>query len=84
MVKTADELALMRTSGRLLAQVFEMLDTLELAGMSTLAINDLVERYITHDLSRAPRARGNMALPMCSTARSTKSSVTAYRAPRTW
>jgi methionyl aminopeptidase len=33
MVKTADELALMRVSGRLLAQVFEMLDGLTLAGV---------------------------------------------------
>ncbi len=58
MVKTADELALMRASGRLLARVFEMLDTLELAGMSTLSINDLVERYITHDLSARPASKG--------------------------
>ena len=47
MVKTSDEIALMRNSGRLLASVFEMLDGLDLAGMSTMQINDLVERYIT-------------------------------------
>lgn len=58
MVKTADELALMRVSGRLLASVFEMLDTLELAGMSTLAVNDLVDRYITHDLAARPASKG--------------------------
>ncbi len=58
MVKTPGELALMRISGRLLAQVFEMLDTTNLAGMSTLAINDLVERYITHDLAARPASKG--------------------------
>jgi len=56
--KTPHELALMRQSGRLLAQVFEMLDTLDMAGMSTLAINDLVERYITHDLASRPASKG--------------------------
>lgn len=58
MVKTAEELALMRVSGRLLAQVFEMLDGVSLSGMSTLAINDLVERYIIQDLSARPASKG--------------------------
>ncbi|RYF05275.1 MAG: type I methionyl aminopeptidase, partial [Oxalobacteraceae bacterium] len=38
MVKTSDELALMRVSGKLLASVFEMLDEQDLDGMSTLQI----------------------------------------------
>ncbi|WP_312488399.1 type I methionyl aminopeptidase [Sphingomonas sp.] len=58
MVKTADELALMRVSGRLLAQVFEMLDGVSLSGMSTLAVNDLVERHIIHDLAARPASKG--------------------------
>jgi methionyl aminopeptidase len=58
MVKTPDELDLMRTSGKLLARVFEMLDGIDLAGMSTLAVNDLVERYITHDLAARPASKG--------------------------
>ncbi|WP_343527031.1 type I methionyl aminopeptidase [Sphingomonas sp.] len=58
MVKTADELALMRVSGRLLASVFEMIDGLALAGMSTLEVNDRVERFITHDLSARPASKG--------------------------
>lgn len=58
MVKTADELALMRVSGRLLASVFEMLDRQALAGMSTLQINDLVERFITDDLAARPASKG--------------------------
>lgn len=58
MVKTPDELALMRISGKLLARVFEMLDTVNLAGMSTMAVNDLVERFITHDLAARPASKG--------------------------
>ncbi|MDO7843730.1 type I methionyl aminopeptidase [Sphingomonas immobilis] len=58
MVKTADELALMQVSGRLLASVFEMLDGVNLAGMSTMAVNDLVERFITIDLAARPASKG--------------------------
>ena len=58
MVKTRDELALMREAGRLLACVFEMLDTLDLAGRTTLAVNDLVERFITDDLGARPASKG--------------------------
>ena len=58
MVKTLDELALMRVSGKLLAAVFEMLDTLDLTGLSTLAVNDLVERFITVDLAARPASKG--------------------------
>jgi methionyl aminopeptidase len=58
MVKTPDELALMRISGRLLASVFEMLDAQDLAGLSTLQINDMVERFITVDLAARPASKG--------------------------
>lgn len=58
MVKTPDELALMRTSGRMLASVFEMLDEQELAGMSTLQVNDLVDRFISVDLAARPASKG--------------------------
>lgn len=58
MVKTPDELALMRVSGKLLASVFEMLDRQQLAGMSTLQINDLVDRFITDDLAARPASKG--------------------------
>lgn len=58
MVKTADELALMRHSGRLLASVFEMLDGLTLEGMSTLAVNDCVERFIVDTLEARPASLG--------------------------
>lgn len=58
MVKTPDELALMRISGKLLASVFEMLDGIDLAGRSTMEVNDLVERFITVDLAARPASKG--------------------------
>ena len=58
MVKTAEELTLMRTSGKLLASVFEMLDRQQLAGMSTLEVDALVERFITVDLAARPASKG--------------------------
>ncbi|WP_137861179.1 MULTISPECIES: type I methionyl aminopeptidase [unclassified Sphingomonas] len=58
MVKTPDELALMRASGRMLASVFEMLDGQDLIGMSTLHVNDLVEAFITDDLAARPASKG--------------------------
>ncbi|WP_321286339.1 type I methionyl aminopeptidase [Alcaligenes phenolicus] len=58
MIKTADEIALMAESGRLLAQVFTRLDQLDLMGMSTMQINDLVESYIVQDLQARPASKG--------------------------
>lgn len=58
MVKTPDELALMRISGKLLASVFEMLDGIDLSGMSTMAVNDLVDRFIAVDLAARPASKG--------------------------
>lgn len=58
MIKTAEELALMAESGRLLAQVFARLDTLSLPGMNTLQVNDLVERMIVDELHARPASKG--------------------------
>ncbi|WP_305986658.1 type I methionyl aminopeptidase [Roseibium sp. MMSF_3544] len=58
MVKTPDELSLMRVSGRLLASVFEMLDAEDLVGRSTLDINDLVNSFIVDVLAARPASRG--------------------------
>ncbi|WP_380778837.1 type I methionyl aminopeptidase [Sphingomonas sp. R86520] len=58
MVKTSDELALMRVAGKLLASVFEMLDARNLEGMSTLQVNDLVDQFITVDLGARPASKG--------------------------
>lgn len=58
MVKTPEEIALARASGKLLASVFEMLDGQQLAGLSTMQVNDLVERFITVDLAARPASKG--------------------------
>jgi len=56
--KTPEELALMAQAGRLLASVFEMLDTVPLIGKSTLDIDTLVERFIVDDLKSRPASKG--------------------------
>jgi len=58
MTKTPEEITLMAESGRLLAEVFGQLDRLTLAGMSTMAVNDLVERYIVDQLGARPASKG--------------------------
>ena len=57
-LKTAAELALQREAGRLLTQVFAMLDNNIVAGMSTLQINDLAEQYIVDELQARPASKG--------------------------
>jgi methionyl aminopeptidase len=57
-IKTLEEQALMRASGRLLASVFEALDRLQLEGMSTLQVNDWVERFIVDELKARPASKG--------------------------
>ncbi|PCC99989.1 type I methionyl aminopeptidase [Halopseudomonas pelagia] len=57
-LKNAEELALMREAGRLLALVFKYLDGEVRVGMSTMAINDLAERYIVGDLGARPASKG--------------------------
>lgn len=58
MSKRPGEIALLAESGRLLAQVFGQLDRLNLAGMSTMQVNDLVERYIVDTLGARPASKG--------------------------
>lgn len=58
MTKQPEEIALMAESGRLLAAVFAQLDRLELTGMPTMAVNDLVERYIVDELAARPASKG--------------------------
>lgn len=48
----------MRESGRLLASVFAYLDDWMAAGLSTLEINDRVERYIVDELGARPASKG--------------------------
>lgn len=57
-LKTPEDLAIMRESGRLLASVFAYLDTHMVAGISTMTVNDLVERYIVDVLQSRPASKG--------------------------
>ncbi len=63
MIKTGAELALMAESGALLASVFDRLGTLTLEGMSTMAVNDLVERMIVDELHARPASKGQYDFP---------------------
>jgi methionyl aminopeptidase len=58
MTKRPEEIALMAESGRLLAAVFGELDKLNLIGMSTMAVNDLAERFIVDTLAARPASKG--------------------------
>lgn len=58
MTKRPEEIAIMAESGRLLASVFGRLDQLNLIGMTTMEVNDLVERHIVDDLNARPASKG--------------------------
>lgn len=58
MIKSPQEIEVMAESGRLLASVFAHLDTFDLAGMTTMQVNDLVEQFITGDLQSRPASKG--------------------------
>ncbi|MCA8458016.1 type I methionyl aminopeptidase [Burkholderia multivorans] len=58
MTKRPEEIALMAESGRLLAQVFGHLDGLNLIGMSTMQVNDLVDDFIVQQLNARPASKG--------------------------
>ena len=58
MTKQPEEIALLAESGRLLADVFSHLDQLNLIGMSTMQVNDLVDDLIVHELAARPASKG--------------------------
>jgi len=58
MVKRPEEIALMAQSGKLLADVFTYLDGLDLIGMSTMQVNDLVDALIVDTLKARPASKG--------------------------
>jgi methionyl aminopeptidase len=58
MIKRPEEIALMAASGKLLATVFARLDQLDLIGMSTMQVNDLVDRFIVEELNARPASKG--------------------------
>lgn len=58
MIKTEAEINLMRESGRLLAQVFKMLDSYIGEGITTLEIDTQVDAYIVDVLNARPASKG--------------------------
>jgi methionyl aminopeptidase len=58
MTKRPEEIALLAEAGKLLAEVFSHLDRQPLIGMSTMAVNDLVERFIVDTLQARPASKG--------------------------
>jgi methionyl aminopeptidase len=58
MIKTEAEINFMRESGRLLAQVFKMLDDFICEGVTTLEIDTKVESYIVNELNARPASKG--------------------------
>lgn len=62
-IKTAEQIELMRGSSRLLASVFTMLDEFVKPGLSTMAINDRVEDFIVNELHARPASKGQYDFP---------------------
>lgn len=58
MIKTETEINFMRESGRLLAQVFKMLDSFISDGITTMEIDTKVENYIVNVLNARPASKG--------------------------
>lgn len=58
MTKRPEEIALLAESGRLLAEVFGRLDRLNLIGMSTLQVNELVDDLIVNGLGARAASKG--------------------------
>ncbi|MCE4052763.1 type I methionyl aminopeptidase [Pseudomonas sp. Au-Pse12] len=65
LIKTPEQLALMRESGRLLAQVFTFLDGFVAAGLSTLELDAAVEHMIRQELKARPASKGQYNYPYC-------------------
>lgn len=57
-IKNDNEIVFMRESGRLLALVFKMLDSYVKPGVSTMDINNAVEKFITDELEARPASKG--------------------------
>ncbi|WP_299594737.1 type I methionyl aminopeptidase [uncultured Microbulbifer sp.] len=62
-LKTPQEQALMRESGRLLSQVFEMLDHFVAPGVTTIEIDRQVEHFIVNTLHARPASKGQYDYP---------------------
>ncbi|MFY8297502.1 type I methionyl aminopeptidase [Pseudoalteromonas sp. SS15] len=64
-IKSVDEIALMKESGKLLAKVFKMLDDFIKPGVSTLEIDSQVENYIVNELRARPASKGQYGYQYC-------------------
>jgi methionyl aminopeptidase len=62
-LKRQDEIDKMAHAGELLAQVFAMLDTHMVVGISTMQIDTLVDRYISDELNARPASKGQYDYP---------------------
>ncbi|ASP40537.1 type I methionyl aminopeptidase [Bacterioplanes sanyensis] len=62
-LKSPLQLQRMRRSGQLLTQVFDMLDEHMQAGISTMQVNHLVERFIIDELKARPASKGQYDYP---------------------
>lgn len=62
-IKSAEDLEKMRHAGQLLAQVFAMLDEFVREGVTTMEINQQVERFIVDDLKARPASKGQYDYP---------------------
>jgi len=58
LIKTEHEIELMREAGKLLAQVFKMLDSFVCEGVTTMEIDTQVENYIVDVLHSRPASKG--------------------------
>ena len=57
-IKSTEEIELMRESGKLLAQVFAMLDDYIVAGITTMDIDSRVDDFIVNTLKARPASKG--------------------------
>ncbi|MFL6711221.1 MAG: type I methionyl aminopeptidase [Massilia sp.] len=80
-IKQAGEIALMAQAGKLLAQVFARLDQLDLIGMSTMQVNDLVDAFIVDDLQSRPASKGQYGFEYALNA--SRNSVVCHGVPST-
>jgi len=64
-IKSAAEIELMRASGKLLAQVFKMLDDFIQVGLTTMEIDSKVEDYIVNTLKARPASKGQYDYQYC-------------------
>lgn len=65
MIKTEAEINFMRESGKLLAQVFKMLDSFIYEGITTMEIDTQVETYIVDVLKSRPASKGQYGYQYC-------------------